>query len=128
MTTVGYGDVYPVSIWGYMVGAVCAMTGMLIAGLPIPIIANNFNLYYTYAKLSRRMETRKVRITKAFMSKMRSGGDILMRRVRTIKDTQPKMKAKSKANQNQHPPDEETHCTAEEIPEEAEPEQQHTVV
>lgn len=58
MTTVGYGDKKPVTEWGYLVGAVCALTGMLSTGLPIPIIASNFNMYYTYAKRSALLKKR----------------------------------------------------------------------
>ena len=46
MTTVGYGDLYPVSAQGYAVGCACAVTGVIIVALPIPVIANNFNMYY----------------------------------------------------------------------------------
>ena len=59
MTTVGYGDVVPVTSFGCIVGVMCAISGMLITGLPIPVIASNFHLYYTYAKLKAKMEQRK---------------------------------------------------------------------
>ena len=58
MTTVGYGDVHPKSAPGYVVGAFCALSGLLATGLPIPIIANNFTLYYSVSKLKKRLETR----------------------------------------------------------------------
>lgn len=51
MTTVGYGDMYPTSIWGYVIGGICAVVGMLCTGLPIPIIANNFTNYYGFANI-----------------------------------------------------------------------------
>lgn len=50
MTTVGYGDVVPHSGWGYLVGALCAVAGMLCTGLPIPIISDNFNLLLNKAR------------------------------------------------------------------------------
>ena len=54
MTTVGYGDTVPTSALGYIVGSGCAICGMLATGLPIPVIANNFNKLYSYARLRMR--------------------------------------------------------------------------
>lgn len=48
MSTVGYGDFYPVSTLGYIIAAFCAISGLVIIGLPIPIIASNFDLYYGF--------------------------------------------------------------------------------
>ena len=58
LTTVGYGDMYPKSVTGYVVGALCALTGILATGLPVPIIANNFNLYYSHAQLKESVMNR----------------------------------------------------------------------
>ena len=61
LTTVGYGDMYPKSPLGYVVGAMCALTGILATGLPVPITANNFNLYYSHASLKEAESRRKTR-------------------------------------------------------------------
>ena len=45
MTSVGYGDMYPQTHWGRFVAITCALFGIFCTGLPIPIIANNFDLY-----------------------------------------------------------------------------------
>lgn len=59
ITTVGYGDMYPKSAPGYVVGALCALTGILATGLPVPIIANNFNLYYSKTQMKEALMSRK---------------------------------------------------------------------
>ena len=42
MTTVGYGDMYPTTPFGYTIGAVCAVVGIFAASLLIPIISADF--------------------------------------------------------------------------------------
>ncbi|XP_023930140.1 potassium voltage-gated channel subfamily B member 1-like [Lingula anatina] len=50
MTTVGYGDKYPSAFGGYVIGVVCVVSGMVITGIPISIISNNFNKYQSFAE------------------------------------------------------------------------------
>ncbi len=58
MTTVGYGDFAPTTLGGRLVGGACAICGLLVIALPVPIFVNNFTaLYEAYqARLVRRKE------------------------------------------------------------------------
>eukprot|EP01065_Artemidia_motanka_P016499 TRINITY_DN20164_c0_g1_i1.p1 TRINITY_DN20164_c0_g1~~TRINITY_DN20164_c0_g1_i1.p1 ORF type:complete len:638 (+),score=135.42 TRINITY_DN20164_c0_g1_i1:98-2011(+) len=42
LTTVGYGDMFPVTLFGYIVGVLAMMAGLLIVAFPIIIIGANF--------------------------------------------------------------------------------------
>ncbi|KAL4235982.1 hypothetical protein ACF0H5_004370 [Mactra antiquata] len=58
MTTVGYGDIAPSTPLGYIVGTCCAVSGVLMVALTIPVISNNFTLFYTHVRSRRRGSTR----------------------------------------------------------------------
>ena len=56
MTTVGYGDFYPVGVAGCIVGIFCATTGILVIAMPVPVIVNNFSALYDSSIKVKREE------------------------------------------------------------------------
>ncbi|XP_070566324.1 potassium voltage-gated channel protein Shaw-like [Ptychodera flava] len=62
MTTVGYGDMVPRTPSGMIVGAICAVFGVLTIALPVPVIVNNFALYYTHAQARAKLPKKRKRI------------------------------------------------------------------
>ena len=59
MTSVGYGDITPRTWFGKLCGATCAICGVLIISLPIPIIVNTFNKLYEKAKIKDQITKKK---------------------------------------------------------------------
>ena len=60
MTTVGYGDVYPHTAMGSVIGGLCAVWGVLLVALTIPVISNNFTLFYLHARTREDIDVRQV--------------------------------------------------------------------
>ncbi|XP_013387074.1 potassium voltage-gated channel protein Shaw [Lingula anatina] len=79
MTTVGYGDTHPKFPGGYVVGYVAATFGVILMGLPIAIIANNFSKYYQF--LAEKAEKKKTDKAQAIHN-----GKIQVKEFQTKKD------------------------------------------
>ncbi|XP_072306169.1 voltage-gated potassium channel KCNC4 isoform X1 [Eucyclogobius newberryi] len=59
MTTLGYGDMYPETWQGMIVGALCALSGVLTIAMPVPVIVNNFGMYYSLAMAKQKLPRQK---------------------------------------------------------------------
>ncbi|XP_032622900.1 voltage-gated potassium channel KCNC2 isoform X3 [Chelonoidis abingdonii] len=59
MTTLGYGDMYPRTWSGMLVGALCALAGVLTIAMPVPVIVNNFGMYYSLAMAKQKLPRKR---------------------------------------------------------------------
>ncbi|XP_043932837.1 potassium voltage-gated channel subfamily C member 4 [Protopterus annectens] len=75
MTTLGYGDMYPKTWTGMIVGALCAIAGVLTLAMPVPVIVNNFGMYYSLAMAKQKLPKKKKKhIPRATQPDTSSGG------------------------------------------------------
>ncbi|KXJ13824.1 Potassium voltage-gated channel subfamily C member 1 [Exaiptasia diaphana] len=73
MTTVGYGDMSPLTLTGQLMGSICAICGVLIIGLPVSVIGNNFSTYYEHAQARLSLPKKKRRLIIADRLKLMQG-------------------------------------------------------
>ncbi|XP_060075185.1 potassium voltage-gated channel subfamily C member 1-like [Ylistrum balloti] len=74
MTTVGYGDMFPTTNLGYLVGSFCALSGLLMIGFSVPVLVNNFIMYYKHVQFALEEEHNKKIQAKAKAEKEKGGG------------------------------------------------------
>ena len=65
MTTIGYGDIAPTTGLGKLVGSMCAVSGVLVLSLPIPIIAGNFEAFHKNQQKNEKAVKGKKKLTAA---------------------------------------------------------------
>jgi len=56
MTTVGYGDMYPKTFWGQIIGSMAVVCGVLTIALPVPVVVSNFEYFYTKERNRKKTE------------------------------------------------------------------------
>lgn len=62
MTTVGYGDLKPQTYLGMIVGALCAISGVLTIALPVPVIVSNFTMFYSHTQAREKLPRQRKRV------------------------------------------------------------------
>lgn len=58
LTTVGYGDVRPTTLYGRIIGGICAISGVVMMAVAIPVFVKTFILLYAYAVLYKKSLSR----------------------------------------------------------------------
>uniref|UniRef100_A0A1I8H7K2 Ion_trans domain-containing protein n=1 Tax=Macrostomum lignano TaxID=282301 RepID=A0A1I8H7K2_9PLAT len=74
MTTVGYGDMVPKTYAGMLVGALCALTGVLTIALPVPVIVSNFSMFYSHTQARSKLPKKRRRVLPVEAVRPKPGG------------------------------------------------------
>lgn len=64
MTTVGYGDVVPHTVIGRIIGSICALSGVVLLSLVIPVFVNTFMSLYQFANLHKKHKNLLTKLNK----------------------------------------------------------------
>merc|ERR1719494_1231292 len=65
MTTVGYGDQYPITVYGKFVGCITMFTGLMVIALPVIIVGGNFEQVYQDHRKAKELQLKRERIIEA---------------------------------------------------------------
>lgn len=66
MTTVGYGDYYPETLFGKLIASCASISGVLVLAFPITMIVENFSRNYDSEKNDFKRVQRRRRMAKAY--------------------------------------------------------------
>lgn len=69
LTTIGYGDIYPITAAGKVLGGIIAMMGVMIVAIPTGIISSSFVQKMEESKQKRRMSDIRSKLREAFYKK-----------------------------------------------------------
>ena len=77
MTTVGYGDVYPITVPGQIIAVAASLMGILVLAIPITVISTNFNAEYETIQKQQEVIRARMMLLKQHFAQKRTGMDAL---------------------------------------------------
>uniref|UniRef100_A0A7E4VHM1 Ion_trans domain-containing protein n=1 Tax=Panagrellus redivivus TaxID=6233 RepID=A0A7E4VHM1_PANRE len=104
ITTIGFGDMIPQTHLGMLVGAFCALMGVLTIALPVPVIVSNFAMFYSHAKARSKMPRQRRRILQPHEIKPIVGRSTTATLLSTIANRQAPMAFGNIASNDSSPP------------------------
>ncbi|XP_043216149.1 potassium voltage-gated channel protein Shaw-like [Amphibalanus amphitrite] len=104
MTTVGYGDMVPKTYVGMLVGALCAIAGVLTISLPVPVIVSNFSNVYSHTQARSKLPKKRRRVLPVENTRrgLRRDQPGIQRRMNVIKHHPPPPPVAAKAAHELH--------------------------
>ena len=83
MTSVGYGDLFPTTLMGKLIGSCCGVSGILVMALPIPIVVENFGAYYMEQKKRAGLAAKRIEVEEV-RSKEEEAGEFEMKQLSRV--------------------------------------------
>lgn len=91
-----------IMIYLKVIGSLCAISGVLMIALPVPVIVNNFNLYYSHAQARLKLPKKKRKVLVNAANALKDSVDLELQQTQITDDMDVSDDEASKDNQ---------HCT-----------------
>lgn len=81
-----------------VIGSLCAISGVLMIALPVPVIVNNFNLYYSHAQARLKLPKKKRKVLVNAANALKDSVDLELQQTQITDDMEASDDETSKDN------------------------------